>query len=108
MAGITGGTGTAGTTLPIFSVYSAAATGFSLREVGLFQGQAAGSVYRMRLVRLTTTGTPGTGVTAAKCDPAASTAQATPFNSHTVAPTLGDDIAYRFCIAATAGSGTLT
>lgn len=103
MCGFTSGTGS--TTLPYMSVYSAAAVGFALREAGLFQNVA--TAQSAGLVRLASTGTQGAGQTEAKYDPDSNTSQCQAFQTHTVAPTLGDNLAYRAKLPAVIGAGAI-
>lgn len=106
MARYSAGTRSAGagsTTLPIGSLYAAAGSGARLREVGIFN--TTNTAVAVRLVRLTTQGTPGAGLTEAKHDPNSAAAAATAFDTHTAAPTLGDDLGYRAALGASIGSG---
>lgn len=103
---VSGARTTAGsTTLPQFSVYSAAAVGFSLRECGLFNTVATST--NEKLTRMTTAGTQGAGQVEAKYDPNSVAASATAVLTHTVAPTLGDDLGYRCPLGAAVGAGVI-
>jgi len=93
------------TTLPIISLYSAAAVGPKIREIGVFNTTT--TAVALRLVRLTTAGTPGTGLTEAKHDPDAVAASCTAANTHSVGPTVADDLGYRAVLGAAAGSGVV-
>lgn len=94
------------TTLPIISLYAAASTpGAKLREVGVFNTTA--TAVDIKLIRLTSAGTQGAGLTAAKYDSDSANAAATPFTTHTVAPTLGNDLGYRASLGAAVGSGVI-
>lgn len=93
------------TTLPLISLYAAASVGGSLREVGCFNSTA--TAVNIKLVRLTTTGTQGAGLTAAKYNPDAVAASCTPKNTHSGAPTLGDDLGYRASLGAAIGAGVI-
>ena len=93
------------TTLPIISLYSAAAVGAKIREIGVFN--TTSTAVDVKLVRLTTAGTQGTGLTEAKYDPDSATASCTAVNTHSVAPTLGDDLGYRASLGAAVGSGVI-
>jgi hypothetical protein len=53
-------TGAGSTTLPLMALTSAAATGFHLREVGIFNTTSTAAA--MALARITTAGTPGASV----------------------------------------------
>jgi hypothetical protein len=92
-------------TLPIISLYSAAAVSPKLREVGVFN--TATTAVALKLVRLTTAGTQGTGLTEGKHDPDSAAASCTAFATHSGAPTLGDDLGYRVVLGAAAGSGVI-
>lgn len=93
------------TTLPIASLYSAASVGAKLREVGVFN--TTNTAVDVKLTRLTTAGTQGTGLTESKYDPDSAAASCTAFTTHTVAPTLGDDLGYRATLGAAAGAGVI-
>lgn len=98
-------TGAGSTTLPLISLYAIAAVGGTIREIGIFNTTA--SACDMKLVRLTTAGTQGAGQTAAKYNPDSANASCTPFTTHTVAPTLGNDLGYRTSLGAAIGSGVI-
>jgi hypothetical protein len=100
----TGALSTAGsTTLPIGSLYGSASCLPSIVEIGVFNTTA--TAVALKLVRLTTAGTQGTGLTEAPLNPEINpaTAVATAFNTHSGAPTLGNDLGYR----AVLGSGVV-
>jgi hypothetical protein len=98
-------TGAGSTTLPIISLYSGgAASAPRVREVGVFN--TTNTAFDIKLVRLTATGTQGAGLTEAKHDNVTA-ALATAFTTHTVAPTLGDDLGYRASIGAAIGAGVI-
>lgn len=78
-------------TLPQGSLYSVAATGFSLLEAS-FARQGAAAQLQAQLTVLTSTGTPGATGAVAKYDDDASAAQCLPKNTHTVAPGLGNGL----------------
>lgn len=98
-------TGAGSTTLPIISLYAAAAVGGKVREIGVFNTTA--TAVDLKLARLTTTGTQGAGLTAAKHDPDSVAASCGAFTTHTVAPTLGNDLGYRASLGAAIGSGVI-
>ena len=98
-------TGAGSTTLPVISIYSAAAVSPKLREIGAFN--TTNTAVDIKLVRLTTAGTQGTGQTEAKYDDTSAAASATVFTTHTVAPTLGDDLGYRASLGAAIGAGVI-
>ena len=93
------------TTLPLISLYAAASVGGRLREVGAFN--TTSTAVDIKLVRLTTTGTQGSGLTAAKYDDTAAAASCTPKGTHSANPTLGDDLGYRASLGAAIGSGVI-
>ncbi len=98
-------TGAGSTTLPLASLYCAAAVGAKIREIGIFN--TTNTALDVKLVRLTTAGTQGTGLTEAKYDPDSAAASCTAFTTHTVAPTLGDDLGYRAALGAAVGAGVI-
>jgi hypothetical protein len=94
------------TTLPIASIYSAASVAPKLREVGVFN--TTNTEVDVKLTRITTQGTPGTGQTEAKHDPDSAAASSTVFTTHSsTGPTLGDDLGYRATLGAAAGAGVI-
>ena len=101
-AGILTSAGSA--TLPILSLYSAAANGGKLLEVGVFNTTA--TAVALNLQRVTTAGTQGAAVTEATHDPAVPPLM-TVFTTHTGAPTLGDDLGYRGVLGAAVGAGII-
>lgn len=100
-----GGLTTAGsTTLPIISLYGSAAVMPRITEIGIFN--TATTAVALKLVRLTTTGTQGAGLTETTLNPQnPETPVATGFLTHTVNPTLGPDLGYRCVLGAAIGSG---
>ena len=96
--------GAGSTTLPLMSLYGAAANGGKLREVGIFNTTSVALAVALR--RLTTAGTQGAGLTEAPHDPAVPPLM-TAFNTHTGAPTLGADLGYRAVIGAVVGAGVI-
>ena len=97
---------TAGTALrPMMSVYSAAASVGTLREVGVFNTTA--TAVEIFLTRLTATGTQGAGLTEARYNPKKPPALCTAFTTHTADATLGDDLGYRAVLGAAIGSGVI-
>lgn len=108
MARFSGGALSAGagsTTLPLASIYAAAAVSGALREVGVFNTTATN--VNVKLVRLTTTGTQGAAITAAAQVDRSAAASCALFNTHTLAPTLGADLGYRASLGAAIGSGVI-
>ena len=108
MARFSGGaksTGAGSITLPLMSIYSAAAISGSLREVGVFNTTATN--VDVKLVRLTSVGTAGAAITPAPQVDRSAAASCTMANTHTVAPTLGADLGYRASLGAAIGSGVI-
>ena len=93
------------TTLPLLSLYAAAAVGAKLREIGV--SNTSSTAVDVKLVRLTTAGTQGAGLTEAKYDPDSAAASCTAFNTHSGNPTLGDDLGYRASLGAAVGAGVI-
>lgn len=99
-------TGAGSTTLPIISIYAAAAVGCRVREIGVFNTTA--TAVALHVVRLAATGTQGAGQVEAKHDPASAAAGCTVFTTHTVDPTSGViDLGYRTTLGAAVGSGVI-
>lgn len=98
-------TGAGSTTLPIISLYGGTTVRPRLREVHLFNTTT--TAVSLKLVRVTTTGTQGTGLTEMPMvqeDPAA---VATAFNTHSVAPTITTGDLWRGALGAAIGSGII-
>lgn len=93
------------TTLPIISLYSAAAVGPKIREIGVFN--TTSTAVDLKLVRLTSAGTQGAGLTEGKHDPDSAAASCTAFNTHSANPGLGDDMGYRASLGAAVGAGVI-
>jgi len=106
MARYSGGDRTAAgsTTLPLISLYATAAVSPRIREIGAFNTSTV--AVEIFLSRLTTTGTVGADLTESKHFPD-STPAATLVGTHTVAPTLGEDLGYRAALGAAIGSGVI-
>lgn len=95
---------TAGSTLlPVISLYSAAAVGPKIREIGV--SNTSSTAVELKLVRLTSQGTPGAGLTEGKHDPDSPGASCTAFATHSANPGLGDDLGYRASLGAAVGAG---
>lgn len=107
MARFSAGTKTSAgsTTLPLISIYSSASVGGWLREVGLFNTTTTNADYK--LVRLTSQGAPGTALTAAHHDDISAAGSLTPFSTHSVSCTLGNDLGYRCSLGAAVGSAVV-
>lgn len=99
--------GVGSTTLPVGSLYGGAAGRVVIREVGITN--TTNTALTLKLVRLTTAGTRGTGLTNAELQSEwTGTPVGAAYNTHTsTGPTLGDDLGYRAVIAAAAGSGVV-
>ncbi len=93
------------TTLPIISLYSAAAVAPKVREIGVFN--TTSTAVDVKLTTMTTQGTPGTGLTESKYDQDSAAASCTAFTTHSVAPTLGSDLGYRASLGAAVGAGVI-
>lgn len=94
--------GAGSATLPIGSLYAAAAVNFRMREIGIFNTTATAVV--VGLCRVSTTGTQGSALTEQGLDSSSVTSSCQGFNTHTVAPTLVD-MGYRAQLGAAIGSG---
>jgi hypothetical protein len=102
----TGGRSAAGsTTLPIFSLYAAAAVNFHLVEIGVFN--TTSTAVALKLTKLTSAGTQGAGLTETPHDETGAAASCTGVNTHTVAPTLGSDLGYNVTLGAAVGAGVI-
>lgn len=93
------------TTLPIISLYSGAAVGPKIREIGVFN--TTSTAVDVKLVRLTSAGTQGAGLTEANHDPDTATAACSAFNTHSANPSLGNDMGYRASLGAAVGAGVI-
>lgn len=98
-------TGAGSTTLPVGSLYAAAAAGAQLREIGVFLTTV--TPVALKLTRMTTQGTPGSGLTEAAHNQNRVAPQCTAFDTHTIAPTLGDDLGYRATLGAAIGASAI-
>lgn len=109
MARFSGGAKSAGagsTTLPLMSLYAAAATPAKLREIGIFNTTT--TALDLVLRRLTTAGTQGAAVTEGQYDPATPVSQCQVFNTHTVGPTIpAGDLGYRCSLGGAIGSAMI-
>lgn len=92
-------------TLPCISVYSTATQGFILREAGIFNTTTTAARYF--LARLSTAGTPGSGLTEIKFGTDEQVAPVvTGFAPHSVGPTIVGNIA-AMPLGAAIGAGTI-
>ena len=90
--------------LPLVSLYATAAVRPRLVEVGLFNTTSTACV--VALVRLTSAGTQGTGLTEVPEDDPSQTAVATAFAGHTSGPTITGELR-RASLGAAIGSGVI-
>lgn len=81
-------TGAGSTTLPIISIYSAAAVNMSVVEIGISNTTAVAVAFK--LCKLTTAGTQGAGLTETGHGSNSPAASCTAFTTHTGAPTVVD------------------
>lgn len=98
-------TGAGSTTLPIISLYAATSVNGTIREIGIFNTTV--TACDLKLVRVSTAGTQGAGLTESKHKHDSAAASCTAFTTHTGAPTLGDDLGYRASLGAAIGSGVI-
>lgn len=92
-------------TLPNISLYATTGVRPSIVEVGLFNTTA--TACNVGLQRLTTTGTQGTGVTVTREDNPDQAPVATPFNGHTVGPTITAGLIRNADLGAAVGAGII-
>lgn len=90
--------------LPLVSLYGTAAVRPRVVEVGIWNTTAV--AVTVSLNRLTTTGTPGAGLTEVPEDSPLHAAVATGFAGHTIGPTIGGELR-RATLAAAIGSGVI-
>lgn len=91
--------------LPNVSLYATAGVRPAIAEIGLFNTTT--TACNVALQRLTTTGTQGTGVTVTREDDPDQTPLATPFNGHTVGPTITTGFIREADLGAAIGSGVI-
>lgn len=96
--------GAGSSTLPVGSLYAAAAVNFRLREVGIFN--TTSTALAVALCRMSTTGTRGSTLTTQSADGSGVASSATAYNTHTVGPTLVD-MGYRASLGAAVGAGVI-
>ncbi len=97
---------TAGTALqPMMSLWSAAASVGTLREVGCFNTTA--TAVEIKLTRLTVVGTAGALITEARYNMKGPPALCTANTTHSGNATLGEDLGYRAVLGAAVGSGVI-
>jgi hypothetical protein len=93
------------TTLPIISLYAAAAVDGHIREIGVTNTTV--TAVALKLIRLTSTGTQGAALTETSHDPAGAASSCQAFNTHSANPTLGGDLGYNVTLGAAIGSGVI-
>ena len=99
-------TGAGSTTLPIISLYSAAASTGAIREIGLFNTTT--TAVALKLMRITQTGTQGTELTQTAHNPKSPPALCQAFTTHSsTGPTLGEDLGYSAVLGAAIGSAVI-
>ena len=97
---------TAGTILrPMMSIYSAAASTGTLREVGCFNTTA--TAVEIALFRLTTADNKGAAIVESAYNPKGPPALCVTTTTHTGDETLGEDLGYRAVLGAAIGSGVI-
>lgn len=102
---ISGRTTIVGTSaLPNVSLYATASVRPRIVEIGLWN--TSSTAVTIAVVRLTTAGTQGAGLTEVGDDQPETTALATGFAGHTVGPTIGGEIK-RATLAAAVGAGVI-
>jgi hypothetical protein len=96
-------TGAGSTLLPLISLYSGASVAPVIREISV--SNTTSTAVALKLIRLTSQGTPGAGLTEAAHDPNSVSASSTAFNTHSANPSLGADLGYRAQLGAAVGAG---
>ena len=102
-AGIRTGPGTS--LQPMMSLYSAAGSTGTLREVGVFNTTA--TAVEIRLIRITDVGTQGASITAVRYNIKGPPALCTAFTTHSGNITVGEDLGYRAVLGAAVGSAVI-
>jgi hypothetical protein len=98
--------GAGSTILPVGSLYGVAASGGSVREVGIFN--TTSTAVALKLLHVVATGTQGAGLVEAKQNSRRVAASCTLFDTHTVDPTASAvDLGYRVTLGAAIGSGVI-
>jgi len=98
-------TGAGSTTLPIISIYSAAAVNFSIVEIGVTNTTT--TAVALKLCKLTSAGTPGAGLTETSHEYGAPTASCTAFNTHSSTGPTVVDLGYNTVLGGAIGSGVI-
>lgn len=102
ISGRTSGAGS--TTLPSVSLYATATVAPKVVEVGVFQ--TTSTAVALRLVKLSSTGTQGAGLTEVADGIGVPAASCTAFDAHSVAPTIASEHR-RTVLAAAPGAATI-
>jgi len=95
-------TGAGSTTLPIISLYSSASVNPTVVEIGVFNTTT--TAVALKLIKLTATGTQGTGLAEAAHEANSAAAACTAFTTHTVTAA-NTDLGYFVTLGAAIGSG---
>jgi hypothetical protein len=103
VAGRSAGAGS--TTLPVFSLYASASDGGHVREIGVFNTSAV--AVALKVVRLSTAGTQGAGLTEIEWDEDAPAPTLTAFDTHTAGPTIVAGQFRQAVLGAAVGSGVI-
>lgn len=101
---VAGGRTSAGsTTLPIISVYGSSDTGPRVVEIGV--SNTTSTAVALKLCKLTSAGTQGTGLTETSLDMGAFTADCTAVNTHSSTGPTVVDAGYNVTLGAAVGAG---
>jgi hypothetical protein len=99
-------TGAGTTLLPTVSLYAVTASGGAIREIGVFNTTV--TAVALRVARLTTAGTPGTGFTEVEYDEDSPAPVMTAFDTHTsTGPTIATGSFRQASLGAAIGSGLI-
>lgn len=98
-------TGAGSTTLPIISLYGGVSKGGRIREIGITN--TTSTAFAVKLVSLSTNGAPGAGITEGVMDSMAASPNCQAYTTHTIAPTVVQDLGYRAAIGAAVGAGVI-
>lgn len=97
-----GRTSAGSTTLPIISVYSGSTIGFRIVEIGVSNTTA--NAVALKLCKLTSAGTQGSGLAETGHDAGAFTSSCTAVNTHSSTGPTVVDLGYNFTLAGTIGA----
>lgn len=98
-------TGAGSTTLPIISLYGAAANGGYIKEIGVFNTTT--TAVALKMVRLSTAGTSSAIATVGEYDPDIAVATCSPRQTHSSTGPTSTDLGYFFRIGGSVGSGVI-